>query len=57
MGEFSSMELLLIGAVVVFVLMKVFKKKPQNEPDKYMVVQRRQTRVTNHIVKVPGKKK
>jgi len=49
---------LIIVAVVVFLIIKVFsRKKKRNEPDKYMVVQRRETRVTNHVVKVPKKKR
>jgi hypothetical protein len=55
------MELLFLLAILVggvFILSKVFgKKKPEKNPDKYMVVQERQTSVRNHIVKVPGKNK
>lgn len=53
---------LIIGAAVIFgvilLIAKIFGgKKSKNEPDKYMVVQQRQARVTNHVVKVPGGKK
>jgi len=52
---------LFIGVIIIIAIVwlasKIFDRKSKKGPDKYYVVQERQTQVKNHIVKVPGKKR